>query len=141
MSAWSEVPLSEIENSATRQIKRQIEHLHDRLLGETNDTSVDDIDLAYDVYLASRQSWLQNPQTNFRACDISRDGLLLKEYLTPEEFAEVQIPQGEHSEWFRTDWNKIGKYHDRLRQDENGAKYAWTAVLALILSNFHYLHE
>lgn len=141
MSAWSEVALGEIENSETIQIKRQIEHLYDRLLGEANETSVDDIDLAYDVYLASRQKWLENPQTNFRACDIWRDGLILKEYLTPEEFNEVQFPQDEHSEWFRTDWDKIGKYHDRLYQDEYGAKYSWAAVLALILSNFHYLHE
>ena len=78
---------------------------------------------------------------HFRACDIWRDGLILKEYLTPEEFNEVQLPQDEHSEWFRTDWDKIGKYHDRLYQDEYGAKYSWAAVLALILSNFHYLHE
>ena len=141
MSARSEVPLSEIESSATRQIKRQIGHLYDRLLGETNETSLDDIDLAYDVYLASRQKWLENPQTDFRACNIWRDDLILKEYLTPEEFNEVRIPQDEHSEWFRTDWDKIGKYHDRLFQDEYGAKYSWAAVLALILSNFHYLHE
>ena len=141
MSARSEVPLSEIESSATRQIKRQIGHLYDRLLGETNETSLDDIDLAYDVYLASRQKWLENPQTNFRACNTWRDGLLLKEYLTPEEFAVVQIPRDEHSEWFRTDWNKIGEYANRLQQDEYGAKYSWAAVLALILSNFHYLHE
>lgn len=141
MSAWSEVPLSEIENSETILIKRQIEHLYDRLLGEANETSLDDIDLAYEVYSASRQRWLENPQTNFRACDIWRDGLILKEYLTPDEFNDVQIPQDEHSEWFRTDWDKIGKYHDRLFQDEYGAKYSWAAVLALILSNFHYLHE
>jgi len=141
MSARSEVPLSEIESSATRQIKRQIGHLYDRLLGETNETSLDDIDLAYDVYLASRQKWLESPQTDFRACNIWRDGLILKEYLTPEEFNEVRIPQDEHSEWFRTDWDKIGKHHDRLSQDEYGAKYSWAAVLALILSNFHYLHE
>ena len=141
MSAWSEVPLGEIENSETILIKRQIEHLYDRLLGEANETSLDDIDLAYNVYLASRQSWLKSPQTKFNACDTWRDGLLLKEYLTPEEFAEVQIPQDDHSEWFRTDWNKIGKYADRLQQDEYGAKYSWAAVLALILSNFHYLHE
>ena len=141
MSAWSEVPLSEIENSETIQIKRQIGHLYDRLLGEVNETSLDDIDLAYDVYSASRQKWLENPQTNFRACDIWRDGLILKEYLTPEEFNEVQLPQDENNEWFRTDWDKIGKYHDRLYQDEYGAKYSWAAVMALILSNFHYLHE
>ena len=141
MSAWSEVPLSEIENSETILIKRQIEHLYDRLLGEANETSLDDIDLAYEVYSASRQRWLENPQMHFRACDIWRDGLILKEYLTPEEFNEVQLPQDEHSEWFRTDWDKIGKYHDRLYQDEYGAKYSWAAVLALILSNFHYLHE
>ena len=141
MSAWSEVPLSEIQNSETIKIKRQIGHLYDRLLGETNETSVDDIELAYDVYLASRQSWLDNPQMDFRACDIWRDGLILKEYLTPEEFSEVQVPREEHSEWWRIDWDKIGKYHDRLYQDEYGAKYSWAAVLALILSNFHYIHE
>ena len=141
MSARSEVPLSEIESSSTMQIKRQIEHLYDRLLGKSNETSVDDIDLAYDVYLASRQSWLDNPQTDFRACDIWRDGLILKEYLTPEEFNEVQVPQDEHSEWWLIDWDKIGQYSYRLSQDEYGAKYSWAAVLALILSNFHYLHE
>ena len=141
LSARSEIPLSEIENSSTIQIKRQIGHLYDRLLGESNETSPDDIDLAYDVYLASRQSWLESPQTDFRACDIWRDGLILKEYLTPEEFNEVQIPQDEHSVWFRTDWDKIRKYHDRLFQDEYGAKYSWAAVMALILSNFHYIHE
>ena len=53
----------------------------------------------------------------------------------------LNLPQDEHSEWFRTDWDKIGKYHDRLFQDEYGAKYSWAAVMALILSNFHYLHE
>jgi hypothetical protein len=47
----------------------------------------------------------------------------------------------EHSEWWKTDWDKIGKYHNKLLQDEYGAKYSWAAVLALILSNFHYLHE
>ena len=141
LSARSEIPLSEIENSSTIQIKRQIGHLYDRLLGESNETSPDDIDLAYDIYLASRQSWLESPQTDFRACDIWRDGLILKEYLTPEEFNEVQIPQDEHSVWFRTDWDKIRKYHDRLFQDEYGAKYSWAAVMALILSNFHYIHE
>ena len=62
-------------------------------------------------------------------------------HLTPEEFNEVQAPLDEHSEWWKTDWDKIGKYHNRLLQDEYGAKYSWTAVLALILSNFHYLHE
>jgi hypothetical protein len=141
MSAWSEVPLSEIQNSETIKIKRQIGHLYDRLLGESNETSPDDIDLAYDVYLASRQSWLENPQTHFSSCLIYRDGLILKEYLSPEEFNEVQFPQDNHSEWFQTDWNKIGKYHSRLLQDQFGAKYSWAAVMALILSNFHYLHE
>jgi len=141
LSARSEVPLGEIENSATNQIKKQIEYLYDRLLGKPNETSLDDIDTAYNVYLAGRQSWLRNPQLNFGACDIFADGLILKEYLTPEEFNEVQAPMDEHSEWWKTDWDKIGKYHNKLLQDEYGAKYSWAAVLALILSNFHYLHE
>ena len=66
---------------------------------------------------------------------------MLREYLTPEEFNEVQIRQDEYSRYFQTDWDKIGQYHARFFQDEYGAKYTWTAVLALILSNFHYLHE
>ena len=141
MSAWSELPLSEIQNSATSLIRSQIKSLYERLLGKSYAASSDDIDTAYEVYLAGRQAWLRDPPPYFWACDIWRDGLILKEYLTPEEFDEVQTPQEQHSEWFQTDWDKIGKYHNRLFQDEYGAKYSWTAVLALILSNFHYLHE
>ena len=138
MSAWSNTPLGEIESLATDKIKKQIEYLYDRLLGAPNETSPSDIDIAYNVYLASRQRWLSNSQLS---CNLWNDGLMLKEYLTPEEFNVVQIPQDEHSRYFQTDWDKIGQYHARFFQDENGAKYSWTAVLALILSNFHYLHE
>ena len=130
MSAWSNAPLGEIENLATDQIKKQIEYLYDRLLGTPNETSPSDIDIAYNVYLASRQRWLSNSQLS---CNLWNDGLMLKEYLAPEEFNAVQIPQDEHSEYYQTDWDKIGQYTARFFQDENGAKYSWTAVLLSLI--------
>lgn len=141
MSARSEVPLNRVESPAVDQIKTQIRFLYEHLLGKTTETSSEDIEAAYEVYLAARQTHLNDPRPYFNACDIWRDGLLLKEYLTPDEFNEVQVPRENHSEWWQTDWDNIGKYTNKLFEDEYGAKYSWAAVLALIFSNFDYIHE
>ena len=140
MYASSALPLIQINTSSTLKIRQQIRHLYHRLHGNEYDLDSEKIDVAYEVYLAAHTTWLKETRVYFRSCDLSKDGLLLKEYLTPEEFNEVQSPQ-EGNDYYNTDWGSIGKYHDILWQDQYGAKYSWASVLALILSNYDYLHE
>ncbi|MFT7527431.1 MAG: hypothetical protein ACI9LY_002586 [Arenicella sp.] len=131
--------LSSIKNENVTLIKKQIVALYQKLHGRTFSNSDTKVEVAYNIYLAALQSYLESPSSNFSQCNNWNDGLLLSDFWSDEELSEART-LNERGDGWNIDWDKIGKFNN-FRVDQYGAKRIWTAVMAYMISSFDYLHE
>ena len=97
------------------------------------------VEVAYNIYLAALQSYLESPNSYFAQCNSWTDGLMLSDFWTDEELSEART-LNERGDGWNIDWDKIGEFNT-FQEDPYGAKRIWTAVMAYMISSFDYLHE
>ena len=131
--------LATIKNENVNLIKKQIVALYKNLHGITYSNSDTKVEVAYNIYLAALQNYLESPSSNFQQCNNWNDGLLLTDFWSDEELSEARTLNELGDGWI-IDWEKIRKFNN-FRVDQYGAKRIWTAVLAYMISSFDYLHE
>ena len=131
--------LSSIENENVTRIKNQIVKLYRKMHGEFYSNSDVKIEVAYNIYLAALQSYLESPSSNFSQCDNWKDGLMLSDFWSDEELSEARTLNEQGNGW-DINWDKIGEFNT-FQEDQYGAKRIWTAVMAYMISSFDYLHE
>jgi hypothetical protein len=131
--------LSSIKNENVTLIKNQIVELYKKMHGRTFSNSDTKVEVAYNIYLAALQSYLESPSSNFSQCDSWMDGLMLSDLWSDEELSEART-LNENGDGWNIDWDKIGKFNN-FHVDQYGAKRIWTAVMAYMISSFDYLHE
>ncbi len=131
--------LSSIKNENVTLIKNQIVELYKKMHGRTFSNSDTKVEVAYNIYLAALQSYLESPSSNFSQCDNWKDGLMLSDFWSDEELSEARTLNEQGNGW-DINWDKIGKFNT-FQEDQYGAKRIWTAVMTYMISSFDYLHE
>ena len=131
--------LSSIKNENVTRIKNQIVKLYRKMHGKIYLHSDVKVEVAYNIYLAALQSYLESPNSYFAQCNSWTDGLMLSDFWTDEELSEART-LNERGDGWNIDWDKIGEFNT-FQEDPYGAKRIWTAVMAYMISSFDYLHE
>jgi len=121
-------------------IKQQIIDLFTKLHGKQYAIDSTQVQQTYSLYVTALASALQSSNNNINNCNVWVDGHFFSDLLTPEqlEVARYPSPNGNH---YEIDWDYVSEMTNQITTDNTGAKRAWIAVIAYLLSHYDYLHE
>ena len=120
-------------------IKRQLAHLHERLLGLPAAAAAAEADAAYPLFLAIWQRKRATGDTGFwdAACHWDSDMRFLDGFL-PDALGERSGDYGPYKHWR---WPLVDAFwRARDTSDPHYAARAWVAVLAYLMMDYRYLH-
>ena len=121
-------------------IKRQIIDLFAKLHGKPYAIDSTQIQQTYSLFATALTSAVQSSSSNINNCNIWIDGDFFPDLLTPEELAIARIPSP-NGNYYEIDRDVVSDMTNQITSDSTGAKRAWVAVIAYLLSHYDYLHE
>lgn len=140
LSVHESVEILEAKTPNAIAIKNQISELFRSLHGTDHSASSDAVAQVYEIFVAALYKEKELNQRLFYQCNLGRDGLFYDDNLTSEEIESFRNSEP-GQEWFTEDWLARRTFEDSFKTDPYGTKYAWTAVMAYMLSHYDYLHE
>lgn len=140
LSVHESVEILESKTPNAIAIKNQISELFRSLHGTDHSASSDAVAQVYEIFVAALFKEKELNQRLFYQCNLGRDGLFYDDNLTSEEIESFRNSEP-GQEWFTEDWLARRTFEDSFKTDPYGTKYAWTAVMAYMLSHYDYLHE
>ena len=132
-------PLTANTRSSSK-IRHQIRELYQALHGSDYPIDSSQVEKVYEIFVAALFRGEEQPDSIFYECNLGRDGLFFDDNLSQEELASFRTSKP-GQEWYSEDWLAKAFFEDWFKYDPYGTKYAWTTVMAYMLSHFDYLHE
>ncbi len=125
---------------SARLIKQQIIDLFTKLHGTTVAIDAKQVQQTYALFAAALTKTGQSSGTTINNCQTWIDGNFYTDLLTAEQLKIARTPSTKGN-YYELDWNYVNKLTGHLMIDSAGAKRAWIAVIAYMLSHYDYLHE
>ena len=73
-------------------------------------------------------------------CHWWTDGNFWSDLLTPAQLLLARSPSPD-GDWWQENWSYLGPVMQPWTADTNGAKRAWIAVIAYLMTHYDYVHE
>lgn len=121
-------------------IKQQIIDLFAKLHGKAYAIDSTQVQQTYSLFATALTSAVQSSSSNVDNCNIWVDLNFYSDLLTPEELAIARFPSP-NGNYYEMDWDVVSDMTNQITTDSTGAKRAWMAVIAYLLSHYDYLHE
>ncbi len=132
-------PLTANTKSSSK-IRHQIRELYQALHGTDYPTNSSEVERVYEMFVAALSMGEEQRDSIFYQCNLFRDGLFYDDNLTQEEIKSFRT-SNPGQDWYSEDWRVRAFFEDWFKYDPYGTKYAWTTVMAYMLSHFDYLNE
>ena len=121
-------------------IKQQIVDLFTKLHGKPYTIDSQQVQQTYSLFASALASANQSASSNIDNCNIWSDGHFFSDLLTPEEL-EAARSLSPNGDYYEINWELVSEMTNQITSDSTGAKRAWMAVIAYLLSHYDYLHE
>lgn len=121
-------------------IKQQIVDLFTKLHGKPYAIDSTQVQQTYYLFSTALASALEHSNNWIQNCNTWVDGNFYSDLLTPAEL-EAARSTSANGNWYEINWDYVAEMTNQLTSDSTGAKRAWMAVIAYLLSHYDYSHE
>ena len=124
----------------SRAIKEQIVALVADFHGRTVTVESPEVAQIYGLFVVALERARLSGKQQIDVCHWYTDGNFLSDLLTPAQLRLARRPSP-NGDWWQDDWTYLGPAMQPWMSDAFGAKRAWIAVLAYLMTHFDYVHE
>jgi hypothetical protein len=129
-----------VSSPNSRVIKEQIVALVDDFHGRTLAVDSPEVQQIYALFVVALETARLSGKQQIDVCHWYTDGNFLSDLLPPAQLSLARRPSSD-SDWWQDDWNYLGPVMQPWMADTNGAKRAWIAVIAYLMTHYDYVHE
>jgi hypothetical protein len=124
----------------SRLIKQQIVELVHDFHGRTLAPDSAEVQQIYALFAVALETARLSGKQDIDVCHWYTDGNFLSDLLSPSQLLLARRPSPD-GDWWQDDWNYLGPVTRSWMVDTNGAKRAWVAVIAYLMTHYDYVHE
>lgn len=130
------------KSDSANRIRNKLVELHKTLLGKSYSPDSEEINAAYNIFVAS---WLERQQLQVNR-SLFREGETCNWYSDINFLEGLDFPgdpfrfnsQGNYWEW---KWDEVSTFLNAFANDPAYVKQSWVAVMAYLLTHYDYLYE
>lgn len=124
----------------SRLIKQQIVKLVHDFHGRTLTPDSAEVQQIYALFAVALETARLSGKQDIDVCHWYTDGNFLSDLLPPSQLLLARRPSPD-GDWWQDDWKYLGPVLQPWMSDTNGAKRAWVAVIAYLMTHYDYVHE
>jgi hypothetical protein len=136
----SQGDILKVSTPNSRVIKEQIVALVDDFHGRTLAVDSPEVQQIYALFVVALETARLSGKQQIDICHWYSDGNFLSDLLPPAQLSLARRPSAD-GDWWQDDWNYLGPVMQPWMADTNGAKRAWIAVIAYLMTHYDYVHE
>ena len=124
----------------SRVIKEQIVALVQDFHGRTLALDSPEVQQIYALFVVALETARLSGKHWVDGCHWWTDGNFWSDLLTPAQLLLARSPSPD-GDWWQDNWSYLGPVMQPWTADTNGAKRAWIAVIAYLMTHYDYVHE